>query len=633
MSEANIILYVVAYYRMSSDDQTTSIDQQQKEVRRYAQQRGWVIVREYIDEGKSGSKHPEKRVAFHQMVADSGKGEFSAILVYSTSRFGRRNSLDAAPYKAILRDNKVHLETTKGERIDWSTSMGRIHDCLMSEADNQYSVNLGSSVVLGRLSALADGYWPHGAIPFGYDRQLVEGGSVQMVVPRVRNFRKPHSWKLKLVPNAAEAGIIRMMYKEFSERDISMHALCDLLATEVGPSGTGWPYNTLVSTLTNPVYCGDIAFGMRRKGGKGEFKSAAPQIKRDACPAIVPRETWQIVQDKIKARKNGRQVVRNGKRNYPLSGLLVCGHCGHRLTGCSDGPRTYYTCLSMQNRPHLGCRSWKVREDKILPIICRTVANAVDFEVIRAIEAKPKIGEKSEVSGLRDTVASLKKRIARGTENLLMASPDIFGSMQKGLLKWRDELAKAENTLSLALAKVNRSKVEQWAEWWQTVKGKLVTVSEIIWGNRHWQSFPIVPDASLSAALGDKIGRSEISGRYFEVDAAGNVSELVEMEGPVRPAVLAESDTLRDLLKRLNLSVVLSWQPNGKRYFNLTRAVIKAEFGETSLDNPTPVREVVPCRRMNTNAPPAVTRLRSFSRSSLRRSRSAPIAGSPRSSA
>ena len=48
----------VAYYRISTNKQDESIPRQ---VRRYADQKGYVIVREYVDEGISGDREDGKR--------------------------------------------------------------------------------------------------------------------------------------------------------------------------------------------------------------------------------------------------------------------------------------------------------------------------------------------------------------------------------------------------------------------------------------------------------------------------------------------------------------------------------------------------------------------------------------------
>ena len=94
---------VVAYYRMSSEDQTTSIRQQQTDVRRYAAENGYEIVEEYVEEGKSGSKEQEKRVVFAKLLRDSAAKKFGAVLCWNTSRFARLDSIDGAQAKQTLR--------------------------------------------------------------------------------------------------------------------------------------------------------------------------------------------------------------------------------------------------------------------------------------------------------------------------------------------------------------------------------------------------------------------------------------------------------------------------------------------------------------------------------------------------
>ena len=60
------LILVVVYYRCSSKQQELSIDQQRAEVEAYCKKKGYSIIREYIDEGKSASKDAEKRLCFRR---------------------------------------------------------------------------------------------------------------------------------------------------------------------------------------------------------------------------------------------------------------------------------------------------------------------------------------------------------------------------------------------------------------------------------------------------------------------------------------------------------------------------------------------------------------------------------------
>ena len=51
-------------------------------------------------------------------------------------------------------------------------------------------------------------------------------------------------------------------------------------------------------------------------------------------PAIIEQEIFDLAQAEMQRRKNEKEVSVGTSRytsKYPLSGLLICGICGHRL--------------------------------------------------------------------------------------------------------------------------------------------------------------------------------------------------------------------------------------------------------------------------------------------------------------
>src|ERR1043166_1992755 len=107
-TQADELIPAVLYLRMSSDEQCASIEQQRRELIPFAAANGYTIIREYKDEGKSGSKEPEKREDFQRMLLDSNKRQFQAVLCWNTSRFARLDSIDAGFPAQILRSNGVY---------------------------------------------------------------------------------------------------------------------------------------------------------------------------------------------------------------------------------------------------------------------------------------------------------------------------------------------------------------------------------------------------------------------------------------------------------------------------------------------------------------------------------------------
>jgi len=318
--------------------------------------------------------------------------------------------------------------------------------------------------------------------------------------------------------------------------------------------GPGWSMRSLVDVLTNPVYCGRIAIAGERTRScrKGAHHRASPAIKENGVPAIISIATYENVQARMKARKLTKHRISHGAG--ALSGILACGNCGHKLVKKTKEGKTFYCCNSPYIRPHLGCKQWRAYEWQIMPEICASIVKEIDFEMLSKIQAKPEQAPK-ELDHLKQQIESLKKKITKGSENLLLAAPEVFGPMQEQLLKWKSDLAKAENTLS-----ASEQTAEQrgsYVEFWESVKDKLIEI----------------PTGYVAPVAHASISKKRIA-------LAVTVKDAVR----IMP-VYAMPDAVRGLLKSLNLTVTLSWKPKGTRYYSLDRGVLRADFGSSVFEN------------------------------------------------
>jgi DNA invertase Pin-like site-specific DNA recombinase len=78
------------YVRMSTEHQQYSTENQSDAIARYAEQHGMEIVVTHADSGKSGltlAGREELQKLLEE--AESGHANFSAVLVYDVSRWGR----------------------------------------------------------------------------------------------------------------------------------------------------------------------------------------------------------------------------------------------------------------------------------------------------------------------------------------------------------------------------------------------------------------------------------------------------------------------------------------------------------------------------------------------------------------
>jgi DNA invertase Pin-like site-specific DNA recombinase len=84
MSEETV-MKIAMYTRVSTREQ--SVDMQVEDLRRYCQQRGLKIYKEYCDQGISGTK--DRRPGLNELMVDARKRKFDAVLVWRFDRFAR----------------------------------------------------------------------------------------------------------------------------------------------------------------------------------------------------------------------------------------------------------------------------------------------------------------------------------------------------------------------------------------------------------------------------------------------------------------------------------------------------------------------------------------------------------------
>jgi len=113
---------VAIYARVSTINHGQDVSLQTRELRQFAEVRGWTVAGEYIDAGVSGAK--DSRPELNRLMADAHKRRFDVVCVWRFDRFARSVS-------HLLRA----LETFKAlgidfvsysEQMDTSTPAGKM---------------------------------------------------------------------------------------------------------------------------------------------------------------------------------------------------------------------------------------------------------------------------------------------------------------------------------------------------------------------------------------------------------------------------------------------------------------------------------------------------------------------------
>lgn len=540
------------YYRMSSDAQEASIDQQRHEVVKLAKANGYIIVKEYVDEGKSGSLHLSKRTSFLRLIKDSQRREFVAVLCWDVSRFGRLDPLKAAGYKDTLRSNGVHLHTCKEGRIQWESLADFVLDTVHAAAANAYSKSLSKDTIRGRLDLLDSGAWPNGKVPYGYSKVYVSKEGKEYQIGRNETFAKGKGWQRKLVLVPEEAKVIHHIFDQYVNHDLSMREIAKHIKA-IRPDGKAlpWTKDTIRATLTNKIYCGYAHIGgLRNKLRAAEAHNRVGyHEKAGAIPAIVPLEWYEKAVAKIAGNKEQSRKVQPS-RSSPISGVLICGHCGYRLDKHSrddaGGNRyTYFSCSSAVKRPGGGCKQWRIREDYVLPLITKALVEEVDRAVLEASASRwddDDSLESTPLESLQRKLKAIKAKIERGVESYLEAPAHLRKALQQKLDEWTAEQEAIEREASNLT--LTEGDVSGFTRWWESVRGNLVTVAEIEW----------TPSTRL--------------------DFDGSI---IEVEEPTKPAITMEGSRFRQLLKDLGFSAKVFWEPDGTRFFKVSRVEISTK--------------------------------------------------------
>jgi DNA invertase Pin-like site-specific DNA recombinase len=441
-----VTIPAVAYLRMSDSKQGESIATQREAVEKLAKKGGYLVLKEYVDEGISGDD-TEKRTAFLRMRQDAARGEFAAVLCWDQDRFGRFDTLDAGFWVKPLRDAGVQLVTVAQGQINWEDFTGRLMYSIQQEGKHQFLRDMSRNVARGMLAKARRGEWLGGAPPYGY---ALEGK--------------------RLVPgDPEEVRVVRWLFSEYGPRGRTLGMLCDELnaAGTPGPGGKLWLRTSAHRILTRPLYAGVVAWNRRHagkyhavKGGEIAATARTKQVDRASdkkdwvcveAPhlALVDAALFESVQRRLVANRDSCTPKRNGDLFY-LTGLLVCENCGWPMYGHTSGnclAKRYICGNYNQHRRRGGCKCNTVREDSMLDLLARTIsAHFARPEVRDALRAEIRRQEEAERRGAADPVAALGARITaldrkidQGTEKWLTAPPSLTVVLGAKLEQWRQE--------------------------------------------------------------------------------------------------------------------------------------------------------------------------------------------------
>jgi DNA invertase Pin-like site-specific DNA recombinase len=113
---------VAIYARVSTGEQSPEL--QLRELRDYAERRGFVVHREYVDHASGEVRRRRRAPTFEELMADARRRRFDCVLVWKYDRFARSLGALVAALQEF-RDLGVDF-ISHTQAIDTTTPMGRL---------------------------------------------------------------------------------------------------------------------------------------------------------------------------------------------------------------------------------------------------------------------------------------------------------------------------------------------------------------------------------------------------------------------------------------------------------------------------------------------------------------------------
>ena len=324
------------YARISRDasGEGLGVERQLSDCRKIAEQRGWIVAEEYVDNDISafGGKI---RPAYERMLEDISAGQRDAVIVYNSDRLHRR-PIEFEQFSLICEAAGLSLVAAVTGDLDMGNDDGMFLARILSAAAAKESARKSARLKRKALETAELGKPNGGRRPFGYTQDQLE------VVE-------------------SEAAVIRAMAERYLAGE-SLGSLTVWLQENEVPTvyGGEWHTSTIRQTLKNPRIA-----GLRQHNGEVVGSAVWPAI-------ISPEQHRQLVS--MFERKTSSS--RRAPRKYLLSGLLRCGKCGGKLFSSARPAGRRYVCMSGPD--HGGCGGIFVSAPPVEELIAEAVLYRLD---------------------------------------------------------------------------------------------------------------------------------------------------------------------------------------------------------------------------------------------------------------
>lgn len=426
-----------AVYARISLDRTGAglgVERQVADCKRLIAERGWTLTEVFHDNDISAySGRP--RPSYRRLLATMNTGDIDVVVAWHTDRL-HRSPRELEEWIELCERHDVTTLTVRAGELDLATAAGRMVARMLGAAARHESEQKSERVSRARQQAAEAGH-AHGPLGYGYNADQTvnpaQGGIIRDVAGRILAGETLYSIASDLndrqvpIPGAGRwtwRTVERVARDEEFGKRVSKRVRTQIRArlsagespgrvgtdlTKRGvvcPTG-GWRSANLRQMIRRGSLCGYREWEPGARGrGKGDL------IARGSWTPILSREQTEQLRKLLDApdRDTGRAV------KYELSGVLVCGKCGARMSGRVDtrNGRRQYSCSAQPGLDRCGKTSIRAEpaealvEAAVLDVLARSAIHG------RGRTGPSAVGIHAELDAAREVRDVLVRQLARG---------------------------------------------------------------------------------------------------------------------------------------------------------------------------------------------------------------------------
>ena len=339
---------VVLYIRVSTDEQAKhgySVDNQTFECTKFAENRGYTVVKTFVDDGVSAKDLNRHEIQNLMKFCRQSKNHIDAVIVWRLDRISRNNKDYHGVLKPLFDERDIHLLSATEANVD-TIEGDLMRNIGMSFAEYERKL-IGVRTVAAMRRKAEIGEYPHKA-PLGY-----------------KNITTKIDKKKKIIIDKDRAFYVKRAFNLYDTGMYSLRSLTKKLYEEGfrNAKGNRIAKSCIERMLKNIFYTGVFEY-------EGTIRENAQH------PAIISKDLFYRVQDRL----IDPNKIRKHDVEFAYTGLITCGQCGCQLTAELKRNRQgepkyiYYHCTGNRGGD---CMSDYTTEDAIDTVVTNVIKQIV----------------------------------------------------------------------------------------------------------------------------------------------------------------------------------------------------------------------------------------------------------------